>query len=190
MSAHALTNRESLLAARIREETGVKVAECYQCGKCTAGCPMARWMDISPNQIMRNLQTGDEADENRLLSCQALWHCAGCLTCTQRCPKGLDPAAVMDVLREAARRRGTVPASARKVLAFHEAFLKTVEDFGRMNEWPLVARYKLATGDLFADVLLAPEMLLKGKLPIVPHAIRGREEVRRIFRESRKKEKR
>lgn len=181
MSGPGLKRRESALAARVRKETGVAAAECYQCGKCTAGCPMARWMDLSPNQIMRNLQTGETADESRLLSCRTLWCCAGCLTCAQRCPKGLDPAAVMDVLREEARRRGKVPREAKKIQAFHEAFLKTVSDFGRMNEWPLVARYKLATLDLFADALLAPEMLLKGKLPVVPHAIRGRAEVRRIF---------
>ena len=169
---------EGPLAKAVREASGVALAQCYQCGKCTAGCPMARFMDLAPHQVMRLAQTGDE---ERLLGCEALWYCAGCLTCAQRCPRRLDPAAVMDVLRALARRRGKVPAAARKVLAFHEAFLATVAWGGRMAELPLVLRYKLGSLDLLADADLGPVMLAKRKLPLLPHRIRGAAEVRRLF---------
>jgi heterodisulfide reductase subunit C len=148
---------------------------------------MARYMDISPNQVMRLAQAGDGDAMERLLSCEALWYCAGCLTCAQRCPRKLDPAAVMDVLREMAHRRGKVPAAARKVRAFHEAFLAAVEFGGRMEEIPLVLRYKLKSLDLLGDAGLAPLMLARRKLPLLPHAIRGRGEVRRIFEKCRKR---
>ncbi len=82
--------------------------------------------------------------------------CAGCLTCTQRCPKKLDPAAVIDALREMACERGTVPAEQKRVLAFHKAFLKTVEKTGRMSEVPLTGLYKMTSGDLFSDMTMAP----------------------------------
>ena len=173
---------EATLADRVREVTGVNVTECYQCGKCTAGCPMARFMDLSPSQVMRLLQIGDEAARQRLLRSRALWVCAGCLTCTQRCPKSLDPAAVMDALREMANREGTVPHDMKRVLAFHKAFLKTVEYAGRMSEVPLTGLYKMTSFDLFSDVLLAPVMLAKGKLPFVPSVIGGRKEIRDIFK--------
>jgi heterodisulfide reductase subunit C len=73
------------------------------------------------------------------------------------------------------------------VLAFHQAFLATVERRGRMSEVALVRRYKLASGDLFSDVALAPRALARGKLPLRGHRIAGRDEVRRIFQRTRER---
>ena len=177
--------QQSALAAAVRKTTGVDVVECYQCGKCTAGCPMARYMDVAPSQIMRLVQIGDAEAVEKLLTSGAIWVCAGCLTCTQRCPKKLDPAAVIDALREISYGQGKVSPRQRKVLAFHKAFLKVVENTGRMSEVPLTALYKMTTGDLFSDVGMAPLMLVRGKLP-VPRLIRGRRDVKRIFAACRK----
>jgi len=179
--AHTDTH-EKTLADKILERTGVDVRECYQCGKCTAGCPMVQFMDLTPSQVMRLAQIGDRDAIRTLLASQTLWSCVGCLTCTQRCPKDLDPAAVMDALREIAYEEGLVPDAQKNVLKFHEAFLKTVEHTGRMSEVPLTALYKTLSRDFFSDVLLAPAMLLRGKLPLVPRVIGGRKEVRRIFK--------
>lgn len=176
------------LARLVQEMTGQDVTACYQCGKCTAGCPMGRFLDLTTNQIMRLVQIGDDDATRRLLASTAIWRCAGCLTCTQRCPKQLDPAAVIDALRELSARRGVASREARRILAFHRAFLKTVRKTGRMSEFPLVRRYKLSSGDLFGDVGLAPLMLVKGKLPLKGHAIAGRDEVRRIFDACRQEE--
>ena len=173
------------LAESILKTADIRVADCAQCGKCTAGCPMASYMDLSPNQVMRLAQTPDPEDRKRVLSCSAIWYCAGCLTCTQRCPRKNDPAAVMDVLREEAVREGLASPETRKILAFHRIFLKIIEYAGRLSEVPLVSLYKLASGDLLQDVVVAPVMLAKGKLPLVPHRIRDRAAVRRIFRKCR-----
>ena len=177
---------EKGLAAAVRKATGVDVAECYQCGKCTAGCPMAQWMEIVPGQIMRLVQVGDEAAAERLLASDAIWVCAGCLTCTQRCPKKLDPAAVIDALREMSYARGSVSAKQRKVLAFHKAFLKVVQKAGRMSEIPLTALYKMTSGDFFSDITMAPKMLARRKLPLVPKIVRNRRQIKRIFDACRK----
>jgi heterodisulfide reductase subunit C len=173
------------LTRRIAEVTGLDVARCYQCGKCTAGCPMADYMDLTASQVMRLAQFGDDDAVGRLLDCDSVWACAGCLTCAQRCPQQLDPAAVMDVIRESARLHGRLSARARKIVAFHEAFLKTVEKTGRMSEFPLVRRYKLASKDLFSDVLIAPQMVLRGKLSPFSEKIKGRDEIKRMFQRSR-----
>jgi len=177
----AAETHEKTLADRILERTGVDVRECYQCGKCTAGCPMVQFMDLTPSQVMRLAQIGDAEAVETLLTSTTLWSCVGCLTCTQRCPKELDPAAVMDALREIAYEEGLVPADQRKVLRFHQAFLETVKHAGRMSEVPLTALYKTLSGDFFSDVTLAPAMLLRGKLPLIPKVISGRKEVGRIF---------
>lgn len=176
---------KTALAEKIRKITGIHLPECYQCGKCTAGCPMAKYMDLCPNQLMRLLQAGTEASINEALCSSAIWYCVGCLTCTQRCPKKLDPAAVMDVLREESLSKGKASPVTRKILAFHRSFLAVVEQTGRMGEVPLVGLYKLATLDLFSDLLLGPGMFLRGKLPLRPHIIKGRGEIRRIFSECR-----
>ncbi len=172
----------------VLDAVGVNAAQCYQCGKCTAGCPMARYMDIPPNQVMRLVQLGDEQALAKVLSSTAIWSCAGCLTCTQRCPKKLDLAAVMDVLRQASHERGCVSPRQKKVLAFHQAFLKTVEKGGRMSEMALVRRYKFASMDLFSDLSLAPRMMVRGKLKLTSHKIKGREEVGRIFERCRRQQ--
>ena len=187
--AHTETEtHEKTLAEKILQRTGVDVRECYQCGKCTAGCPMARFMDLTPSQVMRLVQIGDEEAVETLLSSATLWSCVGCLTCTQRCPKDLDPAAVMDALREIAYEEGRVPDEQRKVLKFHEAFLETVKHAGRMSEVPLTALYKTLSRDFFSDVTLAPAMLLRGKLPLIPKVISGRKEVGRIFQKCRRED--
>jgi heterodisulfide reductase subunit C len=175
------------LARTILEATGVDAARCYQCGKCTAGCPMARFMDLMPHQIMRLVQIGNAAAEEKLLACAALWSCAGCLTCTQRCPKDLDPAAVMDVLRQISYDRSKTSPEQKKVLAFHRAFLKTVESDGRMSEFSLVRRYKMASRDFMSDVALAPAMFARGKLKFAAHKSPGRKEVGKIFAACRKR---
>ncbi len=148
---------------------------------------MTRHMDLMPHQIMRLVQIGDAPAEEKLLGCATLWSCAGCLTCTQRCPKELDPATVMDVLRQMAYERKKASRAQKKVLAFHQAFLKTIESDGRMSEFALVRRYKMASLDLMSDVDLTPAMFARGKLKFAGHKTAGRKEVQKIFAACRKK---
>ena len=156
--------QQPTLSQAVLAATDVDVARCYQCGKCTAGCPMAGYMDLMPHQVMRLVQLGDESSVEKVLSSATLWSCAGCLTCTQRCPQELDPAAVMDVLRERSYNENKVSPRQKRVLAFHRAFLKTIESTGRMSELALVRRYKMASLDFMSDVALVPAMLARGKL--------------------------
>jgi heterodisulfide reductase subunit C len=90
------------LVERIREMTGENVLACYQCGKCSAGCPLASFMDILPNQVIRLVQLGVED----VLECKAIWLCASCFTCAARCPKGIDLCRVMEGLRRIQLRSG------------------------------------------------------------------------------------
>ena len=106
--------------------------------------------------------------------------CATCETCTQRCPNEIDVARVMDVCRHMARRekKGAVYA----VKAFFDSFLSSVDLNGRTHEIGLMAMFMARTGRFWTDVELAPKMLPKGKMAILPHRIEGRKEVADIFR--------
>jgi heterodisulfide reductase subunit C2 len=75
--------------------SGQSLLACNQCGKCSAGCPVAFSMDILPNQVLRMAQLGIEA----VLDAQTIWTCAACLTCVSRCPKGVDLPRVMEAMR-------------------------------------------------------------------------------------------
>ncbi len=99
-----LKTEEDVIVA-IKEISGEDVRACYQCGKCTAGCPLSSAMDLMPNQILRLLQLGEY---DQVLQCRTIWHCASCLTCASRCPKAVDPARVMEALRTILMRRGAV----------------------------------------------------------------------------------
>jgi len=81
---------------KVEKLSGQDILACYQCGRCSAGCPMAPYMDILPNQIIRLVQLGVR---DRLLNSGAIWSCVSCLTCNSRCPKGVNIAEVIEALR-------------------------------------------------------------------------------------------
>jgi heterodisulfide reductase subunit C len=165
------------LADEVAELTGLNPACCYQCGKCSAGCPMAEETSLRPHDIMRlvNLDRREKLLEN-----ESIWLCLTCETCVARCPNTCDPARVIDTLREMAVASGS-SAAPKAIRAFHEAFLNQIKAGGRLFEFGLIADYKLKSGALFQDVLSAPGMLARGKLALTPHKIKGVDDVRRIF---------
>ena len=89
--------------SEIEELSGQNVMACYQCGKCSAGCPMVSLMDQLPSEVIRLVQLGQVQD---VLDSKTIWLCASCFSCTARCPKGVDLARVMEALRQLLLRRG------------------------------------------------------------------------------------
>jgi heterodisulfide reductase subunit C len=82
--------------AKVEELSGQNLLACYQCGKCSAGCPNVCEMDILPNQIIRYAQLGLK---DELLASKSIWVCASCMTCDVRCPKGINVAEVLEAIR-------------------------------------------------------------------------------------------
>jgi len=87
---------QSDFVRKVEQISGQQLASCNQCGKCSAGCPMVFSMDLLPNQIIRLAQLGLEED---ISSSKTIWLCTSCLTCSVRCPCGVDLASVMEALR-------------------------------------------------------------------------------------------
>jgi heterodisulfide reductase subunit B len=151
------------LAQIVADHIGENAYLCYQCVKCTSGCPLAEHMDLMPNQVLRALQLGDES----VLESKTIWICASCQTCTTRCPQGIDIAAIMDELRIESKRRGIQPALP-DVDKFGRLFLTDIRLMGRLYEVGLMGGLNLVTGHPFKDMDLAAQMLKRRKLSILP----------------------
>ena len=176
-----ITRVNNGLERRLEAETGQKVRSCYQCKKCSAGCPVAFATDLLPHEVMRMVVYGQEG---RLLESSAIWLCASCETCTTRCPNEIDIAGVMDGLRRMAIREGVEPVE-HEVSAFHTSFLEGIKLTGKTNEPVLIGAYKALSRRFFDDLGLGAVMLAKGKIKIVPRVVRDRRALRRIFRETK-----
>ncbi len=74
----------------------------------------------------------------------------------------------MDILRAESLRLKLVHPNAKDIVAFHTSFMNTIKRFGRLWEVGLIAEYKLRTRHFWQDVVVAPVMLQKGKLSLIP----------------------
>lgn len=171
--------------AHIEALADTKTANCYQCGKCTAGCPVADHMELVPNQIVRLLQLGQI---EKVLRSSSIWQCLSCLTCSSRCPQEVNPAGLLDALRELSIQQGKTNPEARPIVAFQRAFLENVRRNGRLHELELIALFKgeVAFGArqfsfLFKDAGLAPQLLMRKKLHLAQERAQDREVIGRIY---------
>ena len=86
---------------------GERMMMCFQCGTCTADCPIARFSDTyRPRQILRMAQLGLK---DRVLSSDQLWLCAACYTCVDHCPQDVEISSVIRALKNIAVREGYMP---------------------------------------------------------------------------------
>ena len=161
----------------VEKMSGVSLDACYQCRKCSAGCPVAGPAKSAPSEIIRRLHlgAGDELLENGLV-----WMCLSCETCFGRCPMEINLAAVIDALRSLSlEKKGKAPEG--NMPLFNRMFLSNVRIFGRSYDLSMIAGYKLGSGSLMDDADKFPTMLRKGKMAILPPSGADKTAVRRIF---------
>jgi len=164
------TQLSTALAERIQKATGENVFLCYQCVKCTSGCPLAEHFDLVPNQVMRAAQLGME---EAIFKSRTPWLCASCQTCTTRCPQGIDVAKVMDFVVAEALAQGIKPAIP-EIALFNKVFLRNVDILGRSYELGLLAEMNFRTLKPFKDIGLGVDMFKHRKIGVVPEIIRKR----------------
>ncbi len=180
-----LSGDNAKLKKEIKARSGVDLAKCYQCGECTAGCPMTPEMDAGPTKVLRLIQLGME---DELFSLNTPWFCASCETCTTRCPNELDIALVMDTVRQISRLKGKKPP-VKEPKIFQDTFLQSLASHGTLYEPALVGFYNLKSLHLFQDVNLGPKMVLKGKLPLLPHRTKNKDKLVKIMKNAEAYEK-
>ena len=175
------------LRKKIEELSGQKISACFQCEKCTNGCPVTFAMDIMPHKAMRLLHLG-LVDE--VMHSDTIWVCASCETCTTRCPNDIDIARVMDTLRQLSQREG-VKSSQKNFPIFHSAFLSSIRKHGRVHETEMAVNYALKSGGIAGLLKQAGTglaMFTRGKIKLLPPRLRAKSQVRNIFKKTKVKD--
>jgi ferredoxin len=90
------------LASEIQKLGAKRLARCYNCGTCTAICPLSKEHVEFPRAPIRHAILGLE---DKLLSSPSLWLCYYCGECSDTCPRDADPGAFMMAARRYAMRR-------------------------------------------------------------------------------------
>ncbi len=82
--------------------SGVNPSKCMRCGKCSATCPAYDEMEYHPHQFVNMVECGDIEP---LLNSKSLYKCLSCFACIDRCPRGVQPAKVVEAVRLTATRK-------------------------------------------------------------------------------------
>ena len=162
----------------VERRSGQRIRDCYQCLKCSTGCPVAQFMDVSPNAVLRMVQYGMQ---EQVFKSKSIWLCVSCMTCGVRCPNEVDIGAIMDTLREMSIAAGYSYEAEKNVVLLHEEFVRSIKLWGRAHEASMLAVYKLRSMELLTDMGAAAKLILKGKIPFIPKPIRKVKEVRKIY---------
>lgn len=163
---------------RVLRVSGQDVRKCYQCGKCSAGCPVhnCNGMDVSPNRIMRMVQLGMEEE---VLKTRTIWICVLCSTCSARCPRDIDIARVMDGLRILSKKGNTF-VNSKNANTFHETFINSITKYGRVYEAGLAVSLTLKYGYGFNLIGIGPAAMAKGTLPFFPPKLKNPDQIKKI----------
>ena len=94
-----LTSREK---EQIIRSSGVNVLKCMRCGKCTGTCPAYDEVEYHPHEFVYMVEKGEI---EKLMNSPSIYKCLTCFACVERCPRGVEPAKIVEAVRLAAIRR-------------------------------------------------------------------------------------
>lgn len=90
------------LKEQVLRSSGVNVLKCMRCGKCSGTCPSYDEMEYHPHQFVNMVEKGDI---ETLMKSDSIYKCLTCFACVDRCPRGVEPAKVVEAVRLAAVRQ-------------------------------------------------------------------------------------
>jgi heterodisulfide reductase subunit C len=155
------------------------VHACIQCGTCAGTCPAADFMDHSPRQLIAMIRANAK---QAVLRSNTYWTCASCYSCTVRCPKGIDIAAMMYGLKRYAVWRNHIT---RDVIGadFSRRFARMIVRRGRSYEPELAVPYLLKHGvrALIDESYNAVQLFLKGRIALRRPRVRSPERLRSML---------
>jgi len=178
------TTRESELRTAFWEQVetipqGEKIKNCLQCGTCTGSCPISYMMDITPREVVGLFRAGRIEE---ILKSRTIWICASCYACRVRCPQGILVTDLLYALKRLAMEKQVYPSDF-PVYALSKSFIDNVYKYGRNHELGLVAKYLVRVDPLklLANATFGLSMMKRGRLAVMPKAIKKVHEVRKII---------
>ena len=91
-----MSNNKNYLKEEIIRMSGAAPKKCMKCGKCTATCPTFDEMEYHPHQFVSMIENGNIEP---LLESESLYKCLTCFACVERCPRGVEPAKLVEAVR-------------------------------------------------------------------------------------------
>jgi len=180
--------------AELEKSSGESVSICYQCKTCSSGCPVAFAMDLLPHQIIHMIRMGLK---DKVLKSASIWLCVSCESCTTRCPNDIDVAKIIDALRMASIKSG-LKLGEKRPSVFHDSVLSSIKKTGRLYELGMIGIYTLKSGDvvsniksgsLLEDAKVGWKLFRNGKLKLIPERIKGKKEIRKLFKKLKRGER-
>lgn len=96
-----MQSKNGLLREQILRVSGVNPRKCMQCGKCTATCPSFDEMEYHPHEFVRMVESGEIEP---LMKSESIYKCLTCFGCVERCPRSVEPAKLIEAVRNAVLR--------------------------------------------------------------------------------------
>jgi heterodisulfide reductase subunit C len=160
---------------------GEKVKDCIQCGTCSGSCPVSWAMEETPREVFAMIRAGMR---EQVLDTLTIWTCASCYQCAHRCPQQIKITDVMYMLKRMAIRENR--QRSKKARALSKYFVEIVNNKGRNHETELMIKFMLATNPLggFSAAPVGWSLIVRGRLPLSGHRIRGIEGLRKIVRKA------
>jgi len=93
---------KSITREDILRISGVNTKKCMKCGKCTATCPSFDEMEYHPHQFVYMVEKGQI---DKLAASQSIYKCLSCFACLERCPRNVEPAKLIEAVRQAVIRQ-------------------------------------------------------------------------------------
>lgn len=87
---------KKMIAKEIVRISGTDPKKCMKCGKCSGSCPAYDEMDLHPHQFVSMVNDGKI---ERLMASESVFRCLTCFACAERCPRGVEPAKLIEAVR-------------------------------------------------------------------------------------------
>lgn len=99
-----ITEFDHTLRARVQQEpTGRNIHRCFQCGNCSAVCPVVEVQpEFNPRYFIHVVRMGYQGELERIR--ENIYLCHSCGRCSEVCPREVDPSGVMAAIGTAVRR--------------------------------------------------------------------------------------
>lgn len=153
--------------------------DCFQCGTCSAVCPLVDYMDHNPRHLIAMVRAGRDDD---ILRSRSIWVCTSCYACTVACPKQVPITdSIYALKRKAMRddvypRRFPTPVMARQ-------FVRSVDKWGRSTESRISLSFYMRTdpSQLLRHAVLGMRLLRLGRMSLRRERVRAPAQIRKMF---------